>query len=52
MQRQWGVSSKLPVEIALTPALGKEIVKRFKLAAPLVSLLNEPLVERPKKPLF
>jgi uncharacterized protein (TIGR02453 family) len=52
MQRQWGVSSELPVESALGPGFVKEIVKRFKLAAPLVSLLNEPLVERPKKPLF
>jgi uncharacterized protein (TIGR02453 family) len=52
MQRQWGVSSMMPVDIAFTPALVKEIVKRFRLAAPLVSLLNEPLIGRPKKPLF
>jgi len=52
MQKQWGVSSKLPAEAALSPTLLKEIVKRFKLAAPLVSLLNEPLVQKPKKPLF
>jgi hypothetical protein len=52
MQRQWGVSSRLPVDVALTPGLLKEIVKRFKLAEPLVSLLNSPLIERPKKPLF
>jgi uncharacterized protein (TIGR02453 family) len=52
MQRQWGVSSRLPVEVALQPGLVKEVVKRFKLAMPLVSLLNEPLVERSKKPLF
>ena len=52
MQRQWGVSSSLPVEVALKPGLLKEIVKRFKLSAPLVSLLNEPLMESPRKPLF
>ena len=52
LQRQWGVSSKLPVDVALQPNLRHEIVKRFKLAAPLVSLLNEPLVERPRKPMF
>ena len=52
MQRQWGVSSRLPVDVALTPGLLKEIVKRFKLAEPLVSLLNGPLVERPRKALF
>lgn len=52
MQRQWGVSSELPVDLALSPDLLKEVVKRFKLAAPLVALLNGPLVERPKQPLF
>ncbi len=52
MQRQWGVSSRLPVDLALKSGLLQEIVKRFKLAAPLVSLLNDPLVERPKKPMF
>lgn len=52
LQRQWGVSSRLPVDVALTPDLLKEIVKRFKLASPLVSLLNSPLIERPRKPLF
>jgi len=52
MQRQWGVSSRLPVEVALKSSLLQEIVKRFKVAAPLVSLLNEPLVERPRKSLF
>jgi uncharacterized protein (TIGR02453 family) len=52
LQRQWGVSSTLPAETALAPTLGAEIVKRFKLAAPLVALLNEPLIGKPKKPLF
>jgi len=52
MQRQWGVSSRLPVEVALKSGLLQEIVKRFKVAAPLVSLLNEPLAESPRKPLF
>ena len=52
MCRQWGVSSTLPVEAALGPGLAKEIVTRFKLAAPIVSLLNEPLLKRAKKPMF
>jgi len=52
IQRQWGVSSKSPVELALAPGLVTEIVKRFRLAAPLISFLNEPLLGRPKKPLF
>lgn len=50
--RQWGVSAKLPVESATKPALLKEIVERFRVAAPMVSLLNAPLVGRPKKPMF
>ena len=52
MQRQWGVSSTLPLETALSPALAKEIVRRFRRAAPLIALLNAPLVEKPKRPLF
>lgn len=52
MQRQWGVSSSLPVEVALKSGLLREIVKRFRVAAPLVSLLNAPLVESTRKPLF
>jgi uncharacterized protein (TIGR02453 family) len=52
LQRQWGVVSSLPLETALGPGLVKEIARRFKLAAPLVALLNEPLLGKPKKPLF
>jgi uncharacterized protein (DUF2461 family) len=50
--RQWGVSGDLPVATALSPTLVKEIVARFKLALPLVRLLNEPLAPKPKTPLF
>ena len=52
MCRQWGVSTTLPVETALGPGLLKEIVSRFRLAAPMIALLNEPLQTRAKKPLF
>jgi uncharacterized protein (TIGR02453 family) len=52
LQRQWGVGSTLPAETALGPSIVKEIVQRFKLAAPLVALLNDPLLGKPKKPLF
>jgi uncharacterized protein (TIGR02453 family) len=52
LQRQWGVSSSLAMEVALSPALVREVVKRFRLAAPLIALLNDPLVRRPQKPLF
>jgi len=56
LQRQWGVSSVLPSELALGSTLVQEIVKRFRIAAPLIALLNEPLagsmVKRSQKPLF
>jgi uncharacterized protein (TIGR02453 family) len=38
--RQWGLSATLPAERAVEPGLAKEIVRRFKLAAPLVHFLN------------
>ena len=41
--RQWALSTRLPVEVATTPKLVTEIVKRFRAAAPLVELLNAPL---------
>jgi uncharacterized protein (TIGR02453 family) len=50
--RQWGVSATLPAEIATTPALIKEVVDRFRLSAPIVELLNRPLLDKPRKPLF
>lgn len=50
--RQWGVSATLPADAATKPTLLKEIVERFKIAAPMVTLLNAPLVPKPKKPLF
>ena len=52
LQRQWGISATLPVELATSPNLVKEIVQHFKLAAPLVTLLNEPLLGKMRKPLF
>ena len=50
--RQWGVAASLPVEIATTPALVKEITDRFRLAAPVVALLNAPLIGKPRRPIF
>ncbi len=52
LQRQWGVSARLPVEAALEAGLVKEITGRFKAALPLVGLLNEPLLSGGKKALF
>jgi uncharacterized protein (DUF2461 family) len=53
--RQWGVTASLPVEAATTPALVKEVVSRFRLAAPLIERLNRPLLgqlEKRRRPLF
>ena len=47
--RQWGVSTTLPAETALQPTLRKEIVSRFRSAAPLIELLNRPLITQPVK---
>src|ERR1700722_5728109 len=50
--KQWGVSARLPVERAMKATLVKDVVQRFKVAAPLVALLNAPLVGKPKRPMF
>ena len=51
LQRQWGVSARLPAEAALESKLVKEVVCRFKAAIPLVELLNEPLLNSRRSPL-
>ncbi|HUZ04266.1 MAG TPA: DUF2461 domain-containing protein [Acidobacteriaceae bacterium] len=53
--RQWGVEATLPAETALKPTLLREILTRFRAAAPMVELLNRPLITRlaaRKRPLF
>jgi uncharacterized protein (TIGR02453 family) len=45
--RQWGVSATLPAEEALKPSLKKLILDRFRIALPLVNLLNTPLLAIP-----
>ncbi len=50
--RQWGVTSTLPAEHATRPSLVQEIVDRFRLAAPIVDLLNQPLTHAAKRPIF
>ena len=52
LQRQWGVSARLPAEAGLEPKLVKEISTRFRAALPLVNLLNEPLLSTGKKSMF
>jgi uncharacterized protein (TIGR02453 family) len=53
--RQWGVEAKLPSAAALNKNFSSEIIKRFRLAAPLIEALNTPLVtalQRKRRPLF
>lgn len=52
--RQWALSARLPAGLATTPGLLSEILKRFRSAAPLVELLNAPLlqVKKPRRSLF
>jgi uncharacterized protein (TIGR02453 family) len=53
LNRQWGVIARLPADTATKPTLLREILKRFEVAAPLVALLNAPLVaKKQSKPLF
>jgi uncharacterized protein (TIGR02453 family) len=50
--KQWGVSARLPGERATKATLVKDVVERFKVAAPMIALLNAPLVGKPKRPMF
>lgn len=53
--RQWAVIARLPAAAATKPDFLQEVLDRFRLAAPLVDLLNEPLarsLEAKRKPLF
>ena len=38
--KNWGVRASLPAELALQPTLAREIVRRMRLAAPVVDALN------------
>ena len=53
--RQWGFIATLPASEALKPTLPALVEERFRLAAPLVDFLNEPVMRAAgvrKKPLF
>jgi uncharacterized protein (TIGR02453 family) len=50
--KQWAVSARLPVERALKATLVKDVVERFKVAAPMIEMLNAPLIGKPKRPMF
>jgi uncharacterized protein (TIGR02453 family) len=54
-QRRWGRSATLKPEAATRPDFAKTVANYYRAAAPLVDLLNRPLVksaERPRRPLF
>jgi uncharacterized protein (DUF2461 family) len=50
--RQWGVSVRLPGERATKKTLVKDVAERFRVAAPVIVMLNAPLVGKPKRPIF
>jgi uncharacterized protein (TIGR02453 family) len=53
--RQWGVEARLASATALQSNFAKEVIRRFRLASPLVDVLNTPLiahVEKKRRPLF
>ena len=41
--RQWGLSTTLPASAALDPGFAAELVRHFRLAAPVVDALNTPI---------
>ena len=42
-QKQWGLSTTLPVETALETGFAQTLIKHFKLLAPMVDALNTPI---------
>jgi uncharacterized protein (DUF2461 family) len=57
--KNWGVSVRLPAELALQPTLLTEVVKRLKAATPVVEALNGAILAgvderggRPRRALF
>jgi uncharacterized protein (TIGR02453 family) len=54
-QKRWGFSASLASEMAMQPDFAKMVAAYFRAAAPLIALLNRPLLvkaERPRRPLF
>jgi uncharacterized protein (DUF2461 family) len=54
-QKRWGFGVSLAPETATKADFAKTVAGYFRAAAPLVALLNRPLVakaERPRRPLF
>ena len=54
-QKRWGFGVSLASEMATRPEFSTTVAQYFRMAAPLVALLNQPLMvkaERPRRPLF
>jgi len=54
-QKRWGFSASLEPEMATKPEFAKMVADYFRVAAPLVALLNRPLLvasSKPRRPLF
>jgi uncharacterized protein (TIGR02453 family) len=54
-QKRWGFGVSLPADTATQPDFAKTVATYFRAAAPLVALLNQPLIaatQKPRKPLF
>jgi uncharacterized protein (TIGR02453 family) len=57
--KNWGVHVSLPAQLALQPSLVPELVKRIKVAMPVIDALNGAILagveersDRPRRPLF
>jgi uncharacterized protein (TIGR02453 family) len=54
-QKRWGFSASLEAEMAMKPEFAKMVASYFRAAAPLIALLNRPLLAataKPRRPLF
>jgi uncharacterized protein (TIGR02453 family) len=54
-QKRWGFGVSLDPELATKPEFAKTVANYFRVASPLVALLNRPLLveaKKPRKPLF
>jgi uncharacterized protein (DUF2461 family) len=53
--RQWGVEAKLEPAASLKKDFAGQVIRRFRLATPLVEALNTPLLasmQKKRRPLF
>ncbi len=44
--KSWGINAGLPAETALEPTLAREIIRRFRMATPLIDALNGAILYR------